>query len=860
MIVFQKKTQTQIVKRLKKSVWGKIKTLKKRVSIKWWIVGGIAALLMGLLVMQKLHITTRLKNKNKVIKDNLITGYYRLTVKPKESLLLDIKFKDVKKLQKKRREAIDLGVLFSSDQDLVPADIRYNQKTIPVKVRLKGDWLDHLKSNKWSLRVEVKDGEVFKGMRRLSLQVPEARNFINEWLFLKILQDEGLISLNYNFLKVTINGETQGIYALEEHFSKEVIERNQRREGPILKFNADRFWQTVSSFGGKSRFAAREHLTDGYYFKSLVESFQQTQLESDPALAELLQLAVNKLQAYREGSLSPSEVFDYEAWSKYLVLADVFGADHGFFWENYRFYFNPVTGKFEPIPFDNEPGKVIENLAIHEPEPEPLTKMFEDPQFVKEYIKALNHYAEQEYVGTKLSEYAEDIDYYTKLLRQDYPYYSLDPMSFFENVDFMKQSMLAEQGIRVTISNAGQVNAIEIENLLKLPVEITKIYWLDNPDNNLLIDTSRMLAGGLTYQLPKKHILRLNQTLQTDSIDLKNLKAEFKVLGQDQSAGQVVSIGRQNAPPASWQNSYSPESSGFIKFNQAINTYVIPKGNFVLDKLITIPTGVNLYIEAGTKIDVRNGGGIISYAPVVFDGNEMHPIKVFSSDGQGQGWLIIGADDNEVNFTEFSNLSPINQQGHTNTGAVVFYEADVKMKNVSFINNIAEDQLNIIRSSFVLDELRMFKATSDGLDIDFGNGKLVNCSFVDMTNDAVDFSGSQAEIDGLIVDGTGDKGVSVGERSQVMINKAVISNAKLGVASKDLSEVTLGKEIEFNNLEVGMAAYQKKPEFGPAYINQDLIQANNVKTGFVIEEGSTLKQSSASTVKGNEKNVGERFQ
>ena len=193
-------------------------------------------------------------------------------------------------------------------------------------------------------------------------------------------------------------------------------------------------------------------------------------------------------------------------------------------------------------------------------------------------------------------------------------------------------------------------------------------------------------------------------------------------------------------------------------------------------------------------------------------------------------------------------------------GAVNFYEAEVEMDGVEFIENLAEDQLNIIRSKFFIKNSSFVKAMSDAIDFDFSNGQVIDCSLIESANDAVDFSGSQAEIDGLLVDGAGDKGISVGERSQVLINKATIKNAKLGVASKDLSEVTLDKEIVYKNLEVGLAAYQKKPEYGPAMINQDLIRATNVQTGFLIEKGSSLYQPWDTVVKGTKKNLGEKFQ
>ena len=71
-------------------------------------------------------------------------------------LYFDIKFKDFTKLQKKRDEAIDKKLIVQKDGDYVPAEIRYNNNTFKVKLRIKGDNIDHLLGDKWSFRLKIK--------------------------------------------------------------------------------------------------------------------------------------------------------------------------------------------------------------------------------------------------------------------------------------------------------------------------------------------------------------------------------------------------------------------------------------------------------------------------------------------------------------------------------------------------------------------------------------------------------------------------------------------------------------------------------------------------------------------------------
>ena len=55
------------------------------------------------------------------------------------------------------------------------------------------------------------------------------------WIYFhKYLKAQNLIALKYFFINLSLNDSDQGIYAVEEGFSKELIERNKKRNGPIL--------------------------------------------------------------------------------------------------------------------------------------------------------------------------------------------------------------------------------------------------------------------------------------------------------------------------------------------------------------------------------------------------------------------------------------------------------------------------------------------------------------------------------------------------------------------------------------------------------------------------------------------------
>ena len=165
------------------------------------------------------------------------------------TVFVDMKFKHVRKIEEKRAEALENGILISSDTDYVPATLGLGDKVVPVKMRLKGDRLDHVQLDRWSFRVKVRGDESFFGMRVFSLQHPRTRNWDQEWLFHQHLKREDVLAVRYFFVRVVFNGEDKGIYAVEEHFSKELLESQGRRESVVVRLDETYFWAAQSGLG-----------------------------------------------------------------------------------------------------------------------------------------------------------------------------------------------------------------------------------------------------------------------------------------------------------------------------------------------------------------------------------------------------------------------------------------------------------------------------------------------------------------------------------------------------------------------------------------------------------------------------------
>ena len=90
----------------------------------------------------------------------------------------------------------------------------------------------------------------------------------------------------------------------------------------------------------------------------------------------------------------------------------------------------------------------------------------------------------------------------------------------------------------------------------------------------------------------------------------------------------------------------------------------------------------------------------------------------------------------------------------------------------------------------------------------------------------------------IFINAAGDKGISLGDNSQVKASEIKIQNVKIGIASKDSSDVLVNKS-NMRNVRVCFAAYKKKQEFNGAKLQINEQPDGCPKTNF-IDQHSTI--------------------
>jgi hypothetical protein len=777
-------------------------------------------------------------------------------------LEIDIKFDDFRKLAFQRERALENQSLFAADDGFVPATIRSGDENVQVKLRLKGDSVAHLQGEKWSFRVEVKGDHTLRGLQRFSLQHPATRNYLDEWVFHRALLREGVLGLRYEFVDLTLNGKNLGIYAVEEHFEKQLVEQKRRRDGPLLRFDEELLWRELHD---QTLAAGAPVMTSGYgaYEASAIDGFKTGQTLADPAAREAYLHGVQLLESFRRGERRTSEVFDAKLLAKYFAVSDLMGAEHGTRWHNMRFYFNPVTLRLEPIGFDAEStqlmapsgaeeiGRDINGRIVVDARPF-RTKLFADRDFFALYMAELERVAAPGYVDELLRDLQPDLDQALQIVQREFPQVEVPVALMRRNQAYLQSLLEPVAGIRANqVKFADGRLDFEVGNLQIFPVEILGI---EIPASDSTPARSVDLPAPLRMEARRYgelvHFEKASLELPADVKEPGEIQVRWRLFGTEHVQEAKLTPYSPFAPDgATIDAAHRPANLDrfpFVQVDTAAGIATIVAGSWVLDEDLIAPPGLVLRAGPGTRVDLRHGAKIISRSPLSWRGSAEAPIEVFSSDSTGQGVIVLQAGgESVVEHAIFRGLRPVDEKGWTLTGAVTFYESPVTVIASEFAGNPAEDALNVVRSRVRVDGSIFRDTLSDAFDCDFCDAEVTNSRFYDLTNDAIDVSGSTANLDNIEIERAGDKGISAGEASNVTANRVTVIAANVGVASKDRSTLTV-HDLTLHDCKWGIAAFQKKPEYGPATVHI---------TGFLIEEpapGNLIQAGSLVVVDGVE--------
>lgn len=617
-----------------------------------------------------------------------------------ESLSITVATEDAATLKQVRDHGLQTGVIRRGEvanNGLVPVTITFRGQPYTAQARIKGDWADHINTDKWSFRLELNDGAMM-GMREFSIQHPQTRNYLRGWIFRSALRREGLIAPRDSFINVSINGNEMGVYNLEEHLSTHMLESQGRREGPIVKFDDDNAWLARLDFSMIHR-AGLPLLLDPYNDadKAKVSAFDVRRLIGRDVLARQLDHAMGQLRDYQRLLVTLSDdrdqmtallaraalqektvetIFDVEEHAAAHALCSVLANSHPLTWENLRFYHNPITGKLEPLAFEIDAGYVADRDPVIWEEALICRLMVKNAGYNEAFFRYLARYCEPDYLDGLFADLGPELRRYEQALQSGglLPDYDTIPqmVSYFGRRQQHLRELLVPRATvsfaailherRATDQDNSNVPIIEVEAWADTSIPfVIDGFRLNNghyvPAFPYLVNRHRQLrvpnAGGVIVPIDGS---RANFRLPADMFNAEVTQTGRNQLdvvpGRPQSVavlwrsasdtnlrermllpGCTDNAGQTDGRPQAPSLHDALEQYPMLSYDIEGDRLAVRGGTWTFDRDFHLPAGHVLQVGPATTLQFSGGAALITNAPLIFVGTQDEPIILQPADG-----------------------------------------------------------------------------------------------------------------------------------------------------------------------------------------------------------------------------------
>ena len=760
-----------------------------------------------------------------------------------QSLHIDIKLDDLQTILDDRAQALENTIL--SQPTTVPATIRSNGKSFKADVRLKGDLEGHWYADKrFSLRVKLKGSKTINKYRTFSLHQPAQRQHPYDQIFHDLHRKAGGLGAFHDYVHVYVNGENWGIMNIEEHVTKELIEKQSRKSTIAFRFGNEE----INSYERTAQPPIPEGsflFSDPILHLNLYQS--KKTLKSEQARSYLSYVVQHRLKD------NNAYLYDTDSFSKLLILSEIWNNRHVLHFMNSRFYFNPYTLKIEPISSDQggfrnwragRGGSTFSAFDYKLYRELAKTEGFSD-NFVSNFNKVNSTF-------NNLDEISNHYESYFPLEKK----VKIKTLRTNKNTLKKQKSKIKARFLNLANKSQATISAVDITKRQSRDIK-RHIMAIHETDGTIKIfklfdypvtisDISRKkrtIKGFNPTTLNASNFEPYQPDLVLKSEEIGVLDGQIKIQTIVEGIKREYTIAHSLVPEDKLLNPFIsiPNADHEMLQKTDENEWTINDGKWVIEEPIRVKG--NVTIKAGADLMFNKDALFLIEGGLSILGTEDNKVTMRPTEDSWRGLFVKGANDEAkvtIQNAEILNTNFFKYGVMSLTGGVNIYKADTVISNSSFINTDAEDALNIIRSRYIMDNTTIIGSRSDGFDSDFSNGEIINFKGSNIGGDALDFSGGYTVINGANIDKVVDKAISAGEASKLSVSNAIIKDAGVGIASKDGSAVT-AKNINLQQIKLspGMV-YQKKSFYDSSSMLIEEVKGYGLND-FIVQDGGYLE-------------------
>ncbi len=675
-----------------------------------------------------------------------------------------------------------------------------------ARIRHSGDEKDHISlldnSITQSLDIHLVNGNI-RGITKFKLLRPKVRGILEDEIFLtEILRHLKFIAPRTIKINARVN-KVRTTMLFQEKAAKEMLEFNNRREGPIfegderfffnkvdkLEDNQKSGWSigVVDLMNQNAKFMLAKQVNSSIASKS--EGLKSMSLDSTAKLnliylyfASRFQDEINKFN-YMEYDLDNNlmALFNENKTLRldlYNLLIQAVNGHHGLAINNRKFFWNSFENYFEPINYDSN-ANIASGIALGS------VRLPISNQFLKAF----------------------------PLLKKDIGNLNLE---ILERNLRLSGLYMEKKDIKKKI---GQI----IDNINQLKKNYEKIDLKTIQHNR--------------FEVNKDIISNYKNNLKKSDLDLVLVKfnsgdKKFKKCENFLENCEFIDITNSNISNL-LEGSLSISDKSYQYLGKNIDFNELSNNKF---KKTTTFDSTDIFYDEGIEVkidEINKEINILQTIPgakIIFLGGQLNETKI-----NYKGILINKNDEKTMNFLLDRYPNDINGL----TGCVTFSNLILNNVSISADESSCEDTVNLINVSGYLNEISIKNAFSDGLDVDFSNLKINNVKVISAGNDCVDFSAGKYFLINAILENCGDKAVSIGEKSTAEISNIYAKRSDTGIASKD-SSITVIEKNKFENLNTCISVYNKKQEFDGGIVKLKNLNCVNYKKETNLDKKSKI--------------------
>jgi len=684
-----------------------------------------------------------------------------------------------------------------------------------------------------SFNIKLKSKEQYlNGVRRLVLLSSYddwtiASNTLNRYS-----ASQGLITSHGELKNLFINGRPVGLYLAYEKIDRELLERDYGITN-YGEYKSNNVWD--KSLGG-----GHISLTD----YSIYDQEQDGMDEVHPIGLKKLEDLFFHIEEGKVALTKSLVDIDNMAWV--AAFEKLYGTDHSSIGDNRRYYYDPTIGKFR-VSFRIEGGPVkLETRGVAYFESSSAywggDKLLILLQSDQDFLDLRNH---------KLLELLKSKDDIVSMVRED----------LIKFKPILNRSLRSTREIEYRVNQDISVlkhNFDKIDEYLSYGRVLASLrVFEDGNQLEILNDsyTSSSLhsyrdCSGKTYSIDielepaslttndevvseaNKTVISVPSTCINDMTVLKNGK-------NVDSRDIFINVMNEERPPMSYKDAII----GDYSIDKAQSLMVLKEGLVKVLNTFQLPKGMSLLIKPGVLIEIADGASMIVRGDLIAEGTIALPITIRPQQGGRFGsFAVLGEPINllTVRLKHF-NISGGGEgwvDGVLFTGQLAMHQTIFSGRNIKVSDSGSDDGLNVKNSTVIIEDSHFFNNLGDQIDLDFVTGEVTGSLFnrSDRTNesDGLDVSGSNVLVFENVFQNFGDKGLSIGEQSELLVVANKFHNNEQGIAVKDASTAcVVNNEFIDNNKDV--IGYVKKkmyrePVYDVRYDSQAAISLIDIRS------------------------------